>query len=72
MPLSGLAHPLHKDAKYYDFITKWSWLASLIILNQKSYTLLQSKGLTPHSHQHGCIYENVQENTWIDKWIIYA
>jgi hypothetical protein len=22
MPLSGLAHPLHKDAKYYDFITK--------------------------------------------------
>ena len=21
MPLAGLAHPLHKDAKYYDFIT---------------------------------------------------
>lgn len=22
MPLSGLAHPLHKDAKYFDFITQ--------------------------------------------------
>ena len=22
MPLQGLAHPLHKDAKYYDFITQ--------------------------------------------------
>ena len=22
MPLSGLAHPLHKDAKYFDFITR--------------------------------------------------
>jgi hypothetical protein len=22
MPLKGLAHPMHKDAKYYDFITQ--------------------------------------------------
>lgn len=22
MPLAGLAHPLHKDAKYFDFITQ--------------------------------------------------
>ena len=22
MPLNGLAHPLHKDAKYFDFITR--------------------------------------------------
>jgi hypothetical protein len=22
MPLGGLAHPLHKDAKYFDFITQ--------------------------------------------------
>ncbi len=22
MPLAGLAHPLHKDAKYFDFITR--------------------------------------------------